>query len=182
MRLIADLFFTFARIGLFSFGGGYAMLPLIQRETAEKKRWVGEEDILEIAAVAEATPGPIAVNAATFIGYRTAGIAGAFSATLGVVLPSFCVILGLSYAVGIVQENRAVAYAFYGVRAAVLALIGKALWNAWKKTPKKAFSYVITAAVFLAVAVFRVGAVPVILCAAAAGLIWSLLAQKRWEK
>ena len=88
-----QLFWTFFKIGAFTFGGGYAMLPLIQHETVEKKGWISDDDILEIVAIAESTPGPFAINSATFVGYRTAGAFGSFCATLGVVLPSFIVIL-----------------------------------------------------------------------------------------
>ena len=89
------LFLTFFKIGAFTFGGGYAMLPLIQREIVEKRKWITNDDILEVVAIAESTPGPIAVNSATFVGYRTGGFSGALLATLGVVLPSFAVILSL---------------------------------------------------------------------------------------
>ena len=86
-RRIWELFLTFMKIGGFTFGGGYAMIPLIQRETVEVKGWITDDDILEIIAIAESTPGPIAINSATFVGYRTAGVLGSAAATLGVVLP-----------------------------------------------------------------------------------------------
>lgn len=88
-----SLFGTFFKIGAFTFGGGYAMIPLIQREVVEKRRWMEQSDILDIVAIAESTPGPIAINTATFVGYRTGGLVGAGCATLGVVLPSFVIIL-----------------------------------------------------------------------------------------
>ena len=91
------LFLTFLKIGAFTFGGGYAMIPLIQRETVETHGWVTEEDVLNIIAVAESTPGPIAINSATFVGYKVAGFWGSLCATLGVVLPSFIVISILSF-------------------------------------------------------------------------------------
>ena len=87
-----QLFLTFFRIGLFTFGGGYAMIPLMQRETIEKHKWINDDDILEVIAIAESTPGPIAINSATFIGYKVAGVWGAACATLGTVLPSFIII------------------------------------------------------------------------------------------
>ena len=87
-----DLFLTFLKIGAFTFGGGYAMIPLIQREICENKKWISEQEITDIVAISESTPGPVAVNAATFVGYRTNGFVGAFIATLGVVLPSFLII------------------------------------------------------------------------------------------
>ncbi len=94
---IGLLFSTFFKIGAFTFGGGYAMIPLIQREIAEKRKWITEDDILDIIAIAESTPGPIAVNSATFVGYKVAGFWGAFVSTLGVVLPSFVIITVIAY-------------------------------------------------------------------------------------
>lgn len=87
-----DLFLTFMKIGAFTFGGGYAMIPLIKREVCDNKQWLNEDDILEVVAIAESTPRPVAINAATFVGSRTAGMLGAVCATLGVVLPSFLII------------------------------------------------------------------------------------------
>ena len=91
------LFCTFFKIGGFTFGGGHAMIPLIQKEAVENKGWVTDDDILEIIAIAESTPGPVAINSATFVGYRTAGFWGAVCATFGVVLPSFVIILAIAY-------------------------------------------------------------------------------------
>ena len=91
-KALWQLFSTFFRIGLFTFGGGYAMIPLIQREAVEKHGWVTDDDILEILAIAESTPGPIAINSATFVGFRVGGVLGSACATLGVVLPSFVII------------------------------------------------------------------------------------------
>ena len=96
LKRLWRLLFTFFKIGAFTFGGGYAMIPLIQFEAVEKQKWITDDDILEIVAIAESTPGPVAINAATFVGYRTCGFFGAACATLGVVLPSFCVILLIS--------------------------------------------------------------------------------------
>ena len=126
------LFLTFFKIGAFTFGGGYAMLPLIQREIVEKRKWITNDDILEVVAIAESTPGPIAVNSATFVGYRTGGFSGALLATLGVVLPSFAVILAISFVLREFESLKAVQYAFSGIRAGVLALVLKALWSMYK--------------------------------------------------
>ena len=97
MKTLLSIFWVFFRIGAFTFGGGYAMIPLIQKETAEKKQWITDDDILEIIAIAESTPGPIAINSSTFVGYRVAGFWGAFFGTLGMVIPSFAIILILSF-------------------------------------------------------------------------------------
>ena len=117
LKKVFQLFITFIKIGAFTFGGGYAMVPLIQRETVEKKKWINDDDILEIVAIAESTPGPIAVNSATFVGYKTAGVLGAAAATIGVVLPSFTIIYFISFVIDKFENNTAVKYAFSGIRA-----------------------------------------------------------------
>ena len=179
LKTYLELFLTFAKIGLFTFGGGYAMIPLIQKEAGERRRWITEEELLEIVAIAESTPGPIAINAATFIGSRRAGFFGALFATVGMVLPSFSIILLLSFLLKEFQSLRPVAYAFRGIRAGVLALILKALWSMWKQAPKKAFSCVIMGAAFVSVALLKINVVFVIVGCAAAGLLFSLLAERR---
>ncbi len=139
------LFTTFFKIGAFTFGGGYAMIPLIQHEVSDKNKWITDDDILEIVAIAESTPGPIAINSATFVGYRVCGVLGSIAATLGVVLPSFVLILAISFALAAFQELRAVKYAFMGIRAGVLALVSKALITMFKKCPKGWVSYIVMA-------------------------------------
>lgn len=178
-RLAFDLFLTFGKIGTFTFGGGYAMIPLIENEMVENKQWITHEDILEILAIAESTPGPIAVNAATFVGYRVAGTFGAFCATMGVVLPSFLIIYGLSFVIRQFQELKAVQYAFFGIRAAVLALICKALISMYKHCKKSLISYFLMAAAFIMVAFFNLGIFPVIIGCALAGLLSSSLHARR---
>lgn len=173
------LFATFFKIGAFTFGGGYAMIPLIQKEAVEKNGWVSDDDILEIIAIAESTPGPIAINSATFVGYRTCGVLGAMCATLGVVLPSFVIILAISYVLREFQQIKAVQYAFNGIRAGVLALLFKALWGMYKKSPKGWVSYVVMAGAFLTTAFAGINVLYVIIGCALFGLITSLLAQRR---
>jgi len=177
-----SLFCTFFRIGAFTFGGGYAMIPLIQKETVENKGWITDEDILEIIAIAESTPGPIAINSATFVGYRTCGVLGAACATLGVVLPSFMIILVISYVLREFQELKAVQYAFNGIRAGVLALLFKALWGMYQKSPKGWASYVVMAAAFVMTAFLNVDVLLVIVFCAVFGLITALLAERRLQK
>ena len=91
-----DLFITFANIGAFTFGGGYAMIPLLQKEVVEKKKWIDENEMLDITAISQSTPGPLAINCATFVGYKIGGVWGSILATLGVVIPSFFIIIGVS--------------------------------------------------------------------------------------
>ena len=172
------LLLTFMKIGAFTFGGGYAMIPLIQREAAEKNKWVSEQDILDIVAVAESTPGPIAINAATFIGYQTAGFFGALCATTGVVIPSFTIIYLISMFLREFSEIKAIQYAFWGIRAGVLSLIIKALLKMGKQVPKNTFSYIIAAAAFLTVVIFDLNVLYVIIACAIAGLCFSLTAGK----
>ena len=179
---LLPLFLTFLKIGAFTFGGGYAMIPLIQRETVESRKWITDEDMLEIIAIAESTPGPLAINSATFVGSHVAGVPGAACATLGVILPSFVIILIVSTLLDAFQHLKPVQYAFFGIRAGVLALILRAFWTMYKKCPKGAVSYCIAAGAFLLAAVLRVNVLVVILCCAAAGLITSLIRAGRAEK
>ncbi len=165
------LFWTFFKIGAFTFGGGYAMIPLIQRETVEKHKWISDDDILEIIAIAESTPGPIAINSATFVGYKICGVLGAAAATLGVVLPSFVIILLISFILQQFQHLKAVQYAFHGIRAGVLALLIKALWSMYQKSPKGWAGYVVMGAAFILTAFFDVNILFVIVGCALFGII-----------
>ena len=187
MKRLWQVFFTFFRIGAFTFGGGYAMIPLIQNEAVEKRHWVTDDDILEIIAIAESTPGPIAINSATFVGYRAAGILGSVCATLGVVLPSFVVILVLSFVLEAFQELPAVQYAFFGIRAGVLALLCKALWTMYKKSPKGWVGYVVMAGSFALSAVnkfgiFKINTIFIIIGCAVFGLVTSMIMERRAAK
>ncbi|MGN0989135.1 MAG: chromate transporter [Eubacteriales bacterium] len=179
---VPSLFLTFLKIGAFTFGGGYAMIPLIQKEAVEQRKWITDDDILEIVAIAESTPGPIAVNAATFVGYRVAGFFGALAATLGVVLPSFVIIMLVSLILNVFKDAAAVRYAFFGVRAGVLALIVKALRGMYKQCPKNIFSYIVAAVAFALVTLLDLNVLFVILICAAAGLTQALIVQRRCGK
>ena len=176
------LFATFFKIGLFTFGGGYAMIPLIQRETVETHKWITDEDILDIIAIAESTPGPIAINSATFVGCKVAGVIGALCATLGVILPSFVIILIVAALLEEFQNLKAIQYAFFGIRAGVLALVVKAFWNMYKKCPKGVVSYCIAGGAFILAAILKVNVLLVIICCAAAGLISSYVKAKGASK
>ena len=169
-----QLFAAFLKIGAFTFGGGYAMIPLIQREAVEHRHWVTEADILDVVAIAESTPGPIAINAATFIGQKVAGPAGSFCATLGVVLPSFVIISVLSLVLQAFSSLRVVRYAFWGIRAGVLALILRALVTLFRQCRKDAFALTVMASAFVLVALFGFSAIRVILLCAGAGILFGL--------
>lgn len=181
-KKLLPLFLTFLKIGGFTFGGGYAMIPIIQREIVEKKKWITDDDILEIIAIAESTPGPIAINSATFVGYRVGGFLGALVATLGVVLPPFCIIFAISFVLRQFSELRAVKYAFWGIRAGVLALICKALWSMYKKVDKGLIPYIVMTAAFILTAVFNVNVLYVIIGCAVFGIITSFVAAGRVKK
>ncbi|MCR5654521.1 MAG: chromate transporter [Lachnospiraceae bacterium] len=180
MNKKAELFLTFGKIGLFTFGGGYAMIPLIQKEVVENKKWMSNDDLLDLVAIAESTPGPIAVNAATFIGNKVAGFFGAACATCGVVLPSFLIIVIISYVFEAFKELKAVKYAFWGIRAGVLALILNALWTLFRQAKKDVISIAIMLLSFLAVVIFGVNAIIVIVSAALLGIVSSRI--RRDEK
>ena len=182
LKTLWSLFATFFKIGGFTFGGGYAMIPLIQKEAVERKGWITDDDILEIIAIAESTPGPIAINAATFVGYRTCGFLGAACATLGVVLPSFVIILLISYVLEQFQQFKPVQYAFNGIRVGVLALLFKALWTMYKKSPKGWAAYVVMGGAFLLTAFLKVNVLWVIVGCAVFGLVTARLAEGRAEK
>ena len=179
---LAALFTVFLKIGAFTFGGGYAMIPLIRREVAEKRDWLRDDDLLDIVAIAESTPGPIAINAATFVGYRMCGFAGALSATLGVVLPSFFILLAVSALLREFAEVRAVVYAFRGIRAGVLALIVRALWTMYRACPKNAAAYLVMGAAFLCAGPLSFSVLPVLIGCALFGLIYTLIREKGGTK
>lgn len=179
LRKLWQIFVTFFKIGAFTFGGGYAMIPLIQHEAVERRKWVTDEDILDIVAIAESTPGPIAINSATFVGYRAAGVVGSVCATLGVVLPSFVIILAISFVLAQFQQVQAVQYAFNGIRVGVLALLVKALWGMYKKSPKGWAAYVVMGAAFVLTAVFSVNVIYVIIGCAVFGIVTARIMERR---
>ena len=178
-KRILTLFLTFFKIGAFTFGGGYAMIPLIQREIVEKHGWMEDEDILDIFAIAESTPGSIAINAATFVGWRVAGFWGAALATTGVVLPSFVIILLISFLFNEFANYPVVKYAFAGIRAGVLALLVKALWTMYKKSPKGWAAYIVMAAAFVLTAIFDFNVIFVLIGCAVFGLVTSSIMERR---
>ncbi len=174
---IKTLFITFFQIGAFTFGGGFAMIPLMQKEISDKHGWISDEDILDIVAIAESTPGPVAINMATFVGYKIAGFWGAFFSTFGVVFPSFAIIFAIASLLRNFSHIKVVKYAFYGIRAGVLALIVKAFYTMYKKCPKNVVAYGIACLAFIVVAVFGVDVLYAIIGAAVIGLVTSLSAK-----
>ena len=137
MNILWDLFLTFARIGLFTFGGGYAMIAIIENLCVEQKKWITHEEMMDMTVIAESTPGPIAINCATYVGYRQRGLWGAIAATLGIVLPSFLVIYIIAYFLDGFLAYPLVAKAFSGIRVGVGVLIVDVGLTMVKKMQKK---------------------------------------------
>ncbi len=137
---LLEIFLTFLKIGATTFGGGYAMIPLIRHDVVDKKNWLSEEELMEILTIAESTPGPIAINVATYTGYKIKGIWGSVLATFGVVLPSFFIILAISYIYEQFKDNQIVVAAFMGIKAAVALLILTAGLRMLKKMKKNWYS------------------------------------------
>jgi chromate transporter len=148
-KTILQLFLTMLKIGLFTFGGGYAMIALLENEFVTKRGWLEQEEFLDVAAIAESTPGPIAINSATYIGYKKAGILGSLVATLGMVLPSFCIIYAISLFFDAFLSLTAVACAFKGIQIAVIYLILSAGLRMLKKMKKTPLTWVILSATML---------------------------------
>lgn len=155
MKNLLDIFLVFAKIGAFTFGGGYAMIPHIEYECVEKRKWLTDDELLELIAVAESTPGPIAINCATYCGYCQGGLAGSAAATFGVVLPSFIIILLLSSLIDYLLTVPLFANAFHGVRIAVGLIIllaaVKMVGKMKKSSPKPVLSFVLSGFFFLLV-------------------------------
>ena len=138
-----SLFLTMLKIGLFTFGGGYAMIALLENEFVEKKKWIEKDEFLDVAAIAESTPGPIAINAATYIGFKKAGIVGSIIATLGICIPSFVIIYAISLFFDAFLSLTLVAYAFKGIQICVVYLILSAGLKMLKQMKKTEFNIII---------------------------------------
>ncbi len=176
------LFLTFFRIGAFTFGGGYAMIPLIHREAVEQHGWITEQDMTNMLAIAESTPGVIAVNSATFVGYRVGGIFGAALATIGVTLPSLIVICILSLFYTQFLENKWVAYAFEGIRCAVVVLMAGAIFKLSKGLRFSALPLLLAIASFIASSFLGLDTLIVIFFSGVVGLVCAITARQRANK
>ena len=148
-KTVIELFFTMLKIGLFTFGGGYAMIALLENEFVEKKKWLDKDEFLNIAAIAESTPGPIAINSATYIGYKNAGVFGSLAATLGVCIPSFVIIYVISLFFDTFLSLIYVEYAFRGIQVCVVYLILSAGLKMLKQMEKNAFNIVVISSTIL---------------------------------
>lgn len=149
MNLVLELFLTFLKIGLFTFGGGYAMISIIENNCVEQKKWITHDEMMNITVIAESTPGPIAINCATFVGYKIAGLFGAIVATFGVVIPSFVIIFAISTFLDNFLEISVIANAFMGIKVGVGILIFHAGFTMLKKMSPKTLPRMIMACSFV---------------------------------
>ena len=156
MKLLLQLFLVFLKIGATTFGGGYGMIVTFQEVIVEKKKWLSEDDFFEIITVAESTPGPIAVNVATYVGFKKKGFLGSLFATLGVVLPSIVIIFIISLILDMFMENIYVQYAFQGIKVGVAFMIIRAGINLFKKLEKKAIPLIYFSLIFLITILFEI--------------------------
>ena len=154
MKKYFNLFFTMLKIGLFTFGGGYAMLALIENEFVSKKGWIDKDEFLDLVAIAESTPGPIAINAATYIGYKQCGVGGSLAATIGVCIPSFVIIYTISLFLDVFLSLKLVAAAFRGIQVCVIYLILSAGIKMLKQMKKSAFNIAILSLVCVCMVTF----------------------------
>ena len=181
-----SLFLTMLKIGLFTFGGGYAMIALLENEFVEKKKWLEKDEFLDVAAIAESTPGPIAINAATYIGYKNSGMIGSMIATLGICIPSFVIIYAISLFFDAFLSFTLVAYAFKGIQICVVYLILTAGLKMLKQMKKTAFNMIIISITLICMIVFSLFAVKFstifyILISGACGVAVYLLGKIRKE-
>lgn len=186
LKTLVRLFFTMMKLGAFTFGGGYAMISLLQNEFVNRKHWIEADEFLDIVAIAESTPGPIAVNSSTYIGYRVAGVWGSILGTLGMVIPSFTIIFLISLVFDKFLQWTVVQNAFRGIQACVVYLILSAGFKLLKNVKKDLFSWIILGLTMVFVLIFSIFSVKFssifyILISAVAGLVFFLLRRKRRE-
>lgn len=185
LKLILILGLSFLKIGLFTFGGGYAMIALIQKEFVSKRKWIGETEFMDVVAIAESTPGPLAINSATYIGYKVGKTAGAAISTLCVCIPSFVIIYLISLFFDAFLKFTVVQYAFKGIQVCVVFLIFTAGWKMLKQMQKDLFNWILFIGTFLCLVIFSVTAIDfssvfyILICGAAGlGIYLISLARK----
>ena len=171
-NLYWESFTTFFRIGLFTLGGGYAMIPLIEEEVVNKKKWVSKEEMLDLIAIAQSCPGVFAINIATFIGYKLNKVRGAIATALGTALPSFLIILAIAIFFKQFEDNKVVAAIFRGIRPAVVALIAVPTFRLGQRAKLNKFTIWIPVVCALAIWVLGVSPIYIIIIAALAGYIY----------
>ena len=186
-KSLGTLFFTFFKIGLFTFGGGYAMIALLEEEFIQRRRWLDKDEFLDMAAIAESTPGPVAINSATYLGYKLAGVPGAATATVAVCLPSFLIIYAISLFFEQFTQLTVIANAFKGIQVCVIYLIFSAGVRMLKTLDKSPFATGVLAAVMLvmvglSLAGVSVSSILLILLSGAAGVAAWLIGRRKEGK
>lgn len=176
---LVDLFLVFFKVGAVTFGGGYAMLPILERELAEKRNWTTKETMLDYYAIGQSTPGIIAVNVATFVGFNKAGILGAIVATTGIVCPSLIIISCIAGFISNFSQIQWVQKALSGINVAVAALLTRAVWDFSKKAVKNIWGLLLLLASFVSMYFFGVESIAVILVSATLGIIASFVSAKK---
>lgn len=179
MREYIDLFCTFARVGVMTFGGGYAMIPILQREVCDSKHWATEEELMDYYAIGQCTPGIIAVNTATFIGKKQKGISGGIVATLGIVFPSLVIITLIAAVINNFMDYTWVQDAFAGIRVCVCIFILNAVIKLWKAAVIDKVTLIIFALVFVGSVCLDISPIAYVIVAAAAGIIFSKLGVRK---
>ncbi|MCI6646059.1 MAG: chromate transporter [Oscillospiraceae bacterium] len=181
MNQYLDLFLTFARVGVMTFGGGYAMLPILEREVVDGKGWATSEELMDYYAVGQCTPGVIAVNTATFIGQKQAGNLGGIVATLGIVFPSLVIITAIAGVLTNFSHLAVVQNAFAGIRVCVCVLVFNAVVKLWKNAVVDKWSLLLFLAVFLLSLLLDVSPVIFVIITAAAGILLTVLGVRKHE-
>ena len=187
MKILLELFLTFAKIGMFTFGGGYAMISVIENNCVDRKKWITHDEMMNMTVIAESTPGPIAINCSTFTGYKIAGLPGALVSTVGMVIPSFVFIFVISMLLDNFLELTVVANAFKGIKIAVGVLILDAAINMIRKMKKKLLPVLImscSAVAMLLINIFswNFSSVSLMLIAASVSLVLFVPGSARKEK
>lgn len=179
MNIYLELFLSFAKVGVLTFGGGYAMLPILQREVADNKKWATEEELMDYYAIGQCTPGVIAVNTATFVGRKVKGLIGSVLATAGVVFPSLVIIIAIAAFVNNFADAPIVKNAFAGIRACVCVLILNAVIKLWKKAVVDKVTLIIFILVFVLSVFTNISPVVYVVLTAAAGIVLKSLEAKK---
>ncbi len=177
-----QIFLTFAKIGAFTLGGGYAMIPLIQREVVEKKKWISNDDFIDMFAIAQSTPGVLAVNIAVFVGYKLKKNTGSLIAALGAILPSFCIILAIAMFFRQFENNVWIQKMFKAIRPAVVALIAVPVFTTAQQLKINVKTVIIPIASAFLIWYWGVSPVYIILAAAIGGLLYGYIIGKRTKK
>ncbi len=179
MHILFDLFITFVKISTFTLGGGPSMLPLIEKYAVYDKKWITEGEFVEMVALTQSIPGPIAVDSAAYIGYKCAGLPGSLAAVFGSVLSAFLVLLIIAVYFSNINDNKTVEAVFKGIRPAVVALLALPVLSMWKTSKINKKTIAIPVITFVLVGIFNINAVYIIIASAAWGLLYGHLSRRR---